>query len=204
MNGRSGNRSKMVVHLERFSKAMCSWNFNIFWTDCWWRSGSLGVSPWRHSLSRCSVHTPSNSSEPTSMQSHMYMSTWSLLLKHTNSMLETMSNSVYADWDCTSSIAFSPVSLLFLRRGTSSHALFDGVACVRVTEWKIRESFLLRKAYSAYSYKRGACVGFWRDRAASVCLASVNWCILHVNQLPYYLHYIAWTHLSLTWGVLIL
>ncbi len=40
------------------------------------------------------------------------------------------------------------------------------------------------KAYSAYSYKRGTCVGFWRDCAAIVCLASVNWCIFHVKQLP--------------------
>ncbi len=30
------------------------------------------------------------------------------------------------------------------------------------------------KAYSASSHKRGAFVGFWRDRAANVCLASVN------------------------------
>ncbi len=30
------------------------------------------------------------------------------------------------------------------------------------------------KAYSLYSYKRGMCVGFWRDRAANMCLASVN------------------------------
>ncbi len=40
------------------------------------------------------------------------------------------------------------------------------------------------KAYSASSHKRGVCVGFWRDRAANVCLASVYWCIFHVNQLP--------------------
>ncbi len=30
------------------------------------------------------------------------------------------------------------------------------------------------KAYSAYSYKRSTSVGFWRDRAANVCLAGVN------------------------------
>ncbi len=39
------------------------------------------------------------------------------------------------------------------------------------------------KAYSASSHKRGTCVGFWRDRAATVCLASVKSCIFHVNQL---------------------
>ncbi len=40
------------------------------------------------------------------------------------------------------------------------------------------------KAYSASSDKHGVCVWFWRDCAAKVCLASVNWCIFHVNQLP--------------------
>ncbi len=39
------------------------------------------------------------------------------------------------------------------------------------------------KAYSSSSYKCGACVGFWRHRTATVCLASVNWCIFHVKQL---------------------
>ncbi len=59
------NHSKEVVHLERFSKAKCSWNFNIFWTtcNCWWRSGILGFTTWCLSLSRCSVHTPSDGSE---------------------------------------------------------------------------------------------------------------------------------------------
>ncbi len=38
--------------------------------------------------------------------------------------------------------------------------------------------------YSMNSYKRGMCVGFWRGHAANVCLASVNWCIFHINQLP--------------------
>ncbi len=40
------------------------------------------------------------------------------------------------------------------------------------------------KAYSASNYKHGTCIGFWRDRADNVCLASVNSCIFHVNQLP--------------------
>ncbi len=39
------------------------------------------------------------------------------------------------------------------------------------------------KAYSAYSYKRGTCVGFWRDRAVNVCLASVNQCQVLVLRL---------------------
>ncbi len=41
-------------------------------------------------------------------------------------------------------------------------------------------------AKSAYSYKCDTCTcaRFWRDRAANVCLASVNWYILHINQLP--------------------
>ncbi len=30
------------------------------------------------------------------------------------------------------------------------------------------------KAYSPSSYKHGTCVGFWRDRAATVCLGSMN------------------------------
>ncbi len=30
------------------------------------------------------------------------------------------------------------------------------------------------KAYSASSYKRDMCVGFWRDSAATVCLASMK------------------------------
>ncbi len=34
--------------------------------------------------------------------------------------------------------------------------------------------------YRASSYKRGMCVEFWRDRAANVYLASVNWCIFHI------------------------
>ncbi len=41
----------------------------------------------------------------------------------------------------------------------------------------------LRVRSKAYSHKRGACVGFRRDRAANVCLASVYWCIFHINQL---------------------
>ncbi len=40
---------------------------------------------------------------------------------------------------------------------------------------------------SMSSYERGTCIRFWRDRAANVCLASVNSaCILHIifiNQL---------------------
>ncbi len=49
------------------------------------------------------------------------------------------------------------------------------------------DGFRLRvssNAYSAYSYKLGTCVRFWRDRAANVCSASVNRCIFHINQLP--------------------
>ncbi len=34
------------------------------------------------------------------------------------------------------------------------------------------------------SYKLSTCVGLWRDRAANVCMASMNWCIFHINQLP--------------------
>ncbi len=88
-------------------------------------------------------------------------------------------------WQPRGSLSWSCTSLLSLLS-------FDRRVAARSQGWETRPSrgaidgchFRVRsKAYGASSYTRGVCVTFWRDRAANVCLASVNWCIFHVNQL---------------------
>ncbi len=80
-------------------------------------------------------------------------------------------------WSCTSLL-----SLPSSDRKVACHSLGGETR----PNWVAIDGCRLRvcsKAYSAYSYKRGACVGFRRDHVANECLASVNWCIFHVNQL---------------------
>ncbi len=81
-------------------------------------------------------------------------------------------------WSCTSLL-----SLLSSDRKVAARSLDEETRPNRgaIDGCRLR---VRSEAYSAYSYKRGMCVGFWRDSVANVCLASVNWCIVHVNQLP--------------------
>ncbi len=92
------------------------------------------------------------------------LSTWALLLKHPNSTMhpatyvETTSNSVYADCETAPAPLLSQAYLLILRRGASSHALFDGVACLPVCVCVAVFQFLKRVHACASSRDGVACL----------------------------------------------
>ncbi len=69
-------------------------------------------------------------------------------------MLETTSNSVYADCETAPAPSLSQAYLLFLGRGASSHALFDGVKKIHGhLKWRSHKVIGLFPTY-IHSFKR--------------------------------------------------